>query len=54
MFENKDDFIKKLELMLNNYDTYLSKMSNYPNDAEQMSKEYFKFFIIYIIQKVCS
>lgn len=44
MFENKDDFIKKLELMLNNYDTYLSKMSNYPNDAEQMSKEYLQIF----------
>jgi hypothetical protein len=44
MFENKNDFIQKLEEIYNNYEVYVAKMASYPYDANNMSEEYLQLF----------
>ena len=43
-FESKLDFLEKLDHLYENYELYLDKMKDYPNNANSMSEEYLKIF----------
>ena len=39
-----DNFEQKLENIIDNYDTYLNKLSHYPFNAEKMCNEFYELF----------
>jgi hypothetical protein len=44
MFNNKYDFEKKLNELIDNYNNYKNKMSNFPYTKEKMCNDYLKLF----------